>query len=224
MAVTHRTTLTPSKLELLAAWLPAQPWYAGTERQPALARSGGFRLDDPAGEVGIDFMVVTDSSGDRPVTYHVPLSYRGAPLDGADDALIGTAEHGVLGTRWIYDGPHDPVLASQLLALLQGEAEAQAQRVSNTPDRTVSSHFAGPGISASLSSMTATSGPEGTDIVVDQAGEADLTGESPLELTIRVLRVLEPIQEEPHSPGYVTATWREPDGAEARGLFAEVRK
>jgi hypothetical protein len=223
MAVIHRTTLTPGKLELLAGWLPAQPWYAGSEQQPALTRAGGFRLDDPAGEVGIDFMVVTDSSGDRPFTYHVPLSYRGAPLDGADDALIGTAEHGVLGARWIYDGPNDPLLAGQLLALLQGEAEAQAQRVSNTPDRTVSSHFAGPPVSASLSPMTVTSGPDGTDIVVDHAGAADLTGRSLRDLTIRVMRVLKPIEDEPHSPGYVTATWRAPDGAEVRGLIAEVR-
>lgn len=27
MAVIHHTTLTPGKLELLAAWLPRQPWY-----------------------------------------------------------------------------------------------------------------------------------------------------------------------------------------------------
>lgn len=151
MAVIHHTTLTPGKLELLAAWLPAQPWYARTGPQPELSRAGGFRLDDPDGEVGIEFMVVTDGSGDRPCIYHVPLSYRGAPLDGADDALIGTTEHGVLGTRWVYDGPRDPVLAGQLLALIHGEAEAQAQGVSNTPDRTVSSHFAGPRVAASLS-------------------------------------------------------------------------
>jgi hypothetical protein len=213
MAVIHQTTLTPGKLELLAAWLPAQPWYVGSEQQPALARAGGFRLDDPDGEVGIEFMVVTDSSGDRPVSYHVPLSYRAAPLDGADDALIGTAEHGVLGERWIYDGPHDPVLACQLLALLQGEAEPQAQRVSDTPDRAVTSYFAGPRVSASPSSMTVTREAHGSDVRVG----------SPPELTIRVVRVLEPIQQEPQSPGYVTATWREPDGAEVRGLFAEVR-
>ncbi|HTA08121.1 MAG TPA: 1,4-alpha-glucan branching protein [Streptosporangiaceae bacterium] len=222
MAVIHRTTLTPGKLELLTAWLPAQPWYAGTERQPALARAGGFRLDDPAGEVGIEFMVVTDSSGDRPVNYHVPLSYRAAPLDGADDALIGTAEHGVLGTRWIYDGPHDPVLASQLLALLQGEAEPQAQRVSDTPDRTVTSHFAGPRVWASLSSLTVTSGAHGSDISVGQIRPGDRDGELSPEVTVRVMRVLEPLQQEPRSPGYVTATWREPDGAEGRGLFVEV--
>jgi hypothetical protein len=51
---------------------------------------------------------------------------RGAPLDGADQALIGTSEHGVLGRRWVYDGTHDPVLVAQLLALLQGHAEPQA--------------------------------------------------------------------------------------------------
>jgi Maltokinase N-terminal cap domain len=223
MAVIHDTTMTPGKLELLAAWLPSQPWYAGTERRPALARSGGFRLDDPDGEVGIEFMVVTDGSGDRPVSYHVPLSYRAAPLDGADDALIGTAEHGVLGTRWIYDGPHDPVLAGQLLALLHGEAEPQAQRVSNTPDRTVTSHLAGPRVSASPSSMTVTSGADGTDVMVDRIGSSDRDSGSPRELTIRVIRVLKPIQGQPHSPGYVMATWRASDGAELRGLFAEVR-
>jgi hypothetical protein len=27
MAIIHRTTMSPGKLELLAAWLPAQPWY-----------------------------------------------------------------------------------------------------------------------------------------------------------------------------------------------------
>ena len=29
MGIIHRTTLTPGKLELLAGWLPAQPWYRG---------------------------------------------------------------------------------------------------------------------------------------------------------------------------------------------------
>ena len=37
------------------------------------------------------------------------MTYRSGPLDGADDALIGTSEHGVLGTRWIYDAAYDPV-------------------------------------------------------------------------------------------------------------------
>ncbi|GAB3893952.1 hypothetical protein GCM10027612_44340 [Microbispora bryophytorum subsp. camponoti] len=77
MAVIHHTTLTPGKLELLTSWLPAQPWYGGDGRRPELTKAGGFRLDDPQGEVGMEFMVVTDVSGDRPVSYHVPLTYRG---------------------------------------------------------------------------------------------------------------------------------------------------
>jgi Maltokinase N-terminal cap domain len=118
MAEIHKTTMTPGKLELLTAWLPTQPWYAGGDREPKLSKAGGFRLDDPQGEVGIEFMVVTDDSGDEPIAYHLPLTYRGAPLDGADPALICTAEHGVLGRRWIYDGAHDPVLLAEVLALL----------------------------------------------------------------------------------------------------------
>jgi hypothetical protein len=125
----------PTKLELLTDWLPHQPWYQG-EPKAELTRAGGFRLDDPEGEVGIEFMIVTAAGADT-AAYLLPLTYRGAPLDGAEQALIGTSEHGVLGTRWIYDGTQDPVLLAQLAALLRGEAVAQAQSESDTPDPTV---------------------------------------------------------------------------------------
>lgn len=132
MAVIHHTTMQPSKLELLAEWLPEQTWYAGTSA--GLTRAGGFRLDDPDDEVGIELMVVVTADGQA---YFVPMTYRGAPLAEAGDALIGTAEHGVLGTRWIYDGERDPVLQAQLAALVRGEVVAQAQSRSDTPDPTV---------------------------------------------------------------------------------------
>jgi Maltokinase N-terminal cap domain len=134
MATIHRTTMSPSKLELLAAWLPAQPWYRPTGRAPELARAGGFRLDDPQGEVGIEFMLVTDGPGSGAAAYQVPMTYRAHALPGPEGGLIGTAEHGVLGPRWIYDGPRDPVLAAQLAALVRGEAGPQAQSVSDAPD------------------------------------------------------------------------------------------
>jgi hypothetical protein len=132
MAVIHNTTMSPTKLELLARWLPDQAWYRGTADQ--LSRAGGFRLDDPDGEVGIELMVVGSGDG---AAHLVPMTYRGEPLDGAEDALIGKARHGVLGARWIYDGERDPVLRSQLAALLTGAAVAQSQNVSHTPDPTV---------------------------------------------------------------------------------------
>ncbi|WP_406352099.1 maltokinase N-terminal cap-like domain-containing protein [Streptomyces sp. NBC_00658] len=145
MASIHRTTMTPTKLELLTDWLPKQSWYAGDAATPELVKAGGFRLDDPAGAVGIEFMVVVDASGQEPVAYLVPMSYRDAALDGAPaEALIGTSEHGVLGTRWIYDGVHDPVLMAQLGALLRGEAIPQQQSESDTPDPTVTVHGTGP--------------------------------------------------------------------------------
>ncbi|MZD06423.1 1,4-alpha-glucan branching protein [Streptomyces sp. SID5785] len=136
MSIIHNTTLKPTKVELLTQWLPRQTWYRGTGT-PELTRTGGFRLDDPAGAVGLEFAAVTDVSGPEPVTYHVPMAYRGAPLDGAEASLIGTTEHGVLGDRWVYDGAHDPVLLTELERLARGEVPAHAQRVSDQLDPTV---------------------------------------------------------------------------------------
>ena len=57
---------------------------------------------------------------------HVPMTYRGAPLEGADDHLIGTTEHSVLGKRWVYDACGDPVWAAALAAaVLNGGTEAE---------------------------------------------------------------------------------------------------
>lgn len=132
MAVIHNTTLSPTKLELLATWLPRQAWFDSPADE--LAKAGGFRLDDPAGEVGIEFLIVRAADG---TAYLAPMTYRAAPVDGAEDALIGTMEHGVLGRRWAYDGDRDPVLRAQLAALVRGEVAAQAQSESDASDPTV---------------------------------------------------------------------------------------
>src|SRR5215218_7739419 len=99
MALLHRAEITPTKLELLDAWLPTRAWYRGPA-DPGLAKVGAFRFDDPAGEVGIETLLV--QAGDGPVL-QVPLTYRAAPLAGAEPWLIGTTEHSVLGRRWVYD-------------------------------------------------------------------------------------------------------------------------
>ncbi|MBW5483284.1 maltokinase N-terminal cap-like domain-containing protein [Streptomyces bambusae] len=223
MAVIHHTTMSPTKLELLAGWLPARSWYVRTRSAPELSRAGGFRIDDPAGEVGIEFMVVTDTSGDRPIAYHVPLTYRGAPLDGAEEGLVGTSEHGVLGRRWIYDGVHDPVLVAQLLALLQGKAEAQHQSLSDTPDPSVAAHFTGPALPEPAAARAVVDGPDGTRLAVEPAEGG------PLALTVsRVLRAQGPgtagdSAAQAGTRAHLTAGWTAPDGAERRGLFAVLR-
>ncbi|OJF11077.1 CG0192-related protein [Couchioplanes caeruleus] len=112
MALLHRADLTPTKIELLTGWLPGRPWYP-EESAAGLARVAAFRFDDPAGQVGIETVLV--GVGDGPV-YQVPMTYRAAPLDGADAFLIGTTEHSVLGRRWVYDACGDPVYAAALAA------------------------------------------------------------------------------------------------------------
>ncbi|MET9535417.1 MULTISPECIES: maltokinase N-terminal cap-like domain-containing protein [unclassified Streptomyces] len=221
MAVIHRTTLTPTKLELLATWLPTQPWYlGGADAKPELTRTGGFRLDDPTGAVGIEFMLTTDTSGDEPVTYQVPFTYRGAPLDGAgDDALIGTTEHGVLGKRWVYDGTHDPVLVAQLVALMAGAAVPQEQSLSNTPDPTVEGHFTGAEHPVATGIEAVTSDPDGTGVRVRTSNT------SGPGLTLHINRVVRPGQDaSAQDLGRVTGDLPLPDGTKARTLFAAVRE
>ncbi|MFD3694775.1 1,4-alpha-glucan branching protein [Streptomyces sp. NPDC058646] len=217
MAVIHRTTMSPGKLELLTGWLPSRPWYQGAEGAvPQLAKAGGFRLDDPEGEVGIEFMVVTDGSGDAPIAYLVPVTYRGAPLKGAEEGLIGTSEHGVLGRRWIYDGAHDPVLVEQLLALMAGRTTAQDQNASDAPDPTVEVRTEGEGVPEDLT---------GPGEVADTAGATVVTvgrasGAGPV-LRLTVTRVLGPGAAAADGLlGQVLAGWSAPDGTGERGVFA----
>ena len=133
MATIYDAQLTPTKDEIVLEWIGAQRWYTGTVR-PRLRKLDSWRLDDPEGEVGIETIIYLDESGLRPVVYQVPLTYRGAPLAGAEDALMGEMEHSVLGHRWVYDAPHDPVYVAQLLALLRGSVAAQHGSISDTVD------------------------------------------------------------------------------------------
>jgi hypothetical protein len=118
MALLHQADLRPTKLELLATWLPTRTWHRG-QATAELTRVAAYRFDDPAGEVGIETMLVR--AGDGPVI-QVPLTYRGAPLVGGDAWLIGNMEHSVLGRRWVYDACGDPMYATTLAATIFGSA------------------------------------------------------------------------------------------------------
>jgi hypothetical protein len=122
MALLHRANLVPSKLELLAGWAPDQPWFAG-ERDAALSTVASFRFDDPDGEVGVETLLVR--AGDGPVM-QIPLTYRNEQREGSQDGFIGTLEHSVLGTRWVYDATTDPVYLGELArAILTGGTQVE---------------------------------------------------------------------------------------------------
>jgi len=107
MALIHQATLRPTKIELLTDWLPGRSWSTGS----VFRQLGAYRFDDPLGAVGIEAFLVQAADGS---VLHVPLTYRGAPLAGAEEHLVGTTEHSVLGRRWVYDGCADPIWAAAL--------------------------------------------------------------------------------------------------------------
>jgi hypothetical protein len=124
MAVIHNAELRPSKTEAMASWLPAQAW-SGVEPGSEVLVDGRFRFDDPDGQVGVETYLVHVDGG--PVL-HVPLTYRGAPLPGAEDFLVTEMDHSVLGRRWVYDAVGDPVYADVLRrAIATGGHEAELE-------------------------------------------------------------------------------------------------
>ena len=109
MALYHRASIVPSKPEVLAGWVPTQPWCAADEITPI----GAFRFDDPLHQVGLETHVV-DADGQALM---VPLTYRSEPVEDGEAALVRTIEHSALGTRWVYDGFGDTTYLTMLAAV-----------------------------------------------------------------------------------------------------------
>jgi hypothetical protein len=122
MALLHHATITPGKRDLMTAWLPTRPWAAGLGEVTRTIAS--YRFDDPAGEVGIEAALLAVGDGH---VVHVPMTYRSAPLDGAGDFLMGTADHSVLGPRWVYDACGDPVWAAAFATAIATGADQAEQ-------------------------------------------------------------------------------------------------
>jgi len=127
----------------------------------------------------------------------------------------------VLGHRWIYDAVHDPVLIAQLVALIQGGAEPQAQKVSNTADPTVISQPVTDGSLTVLASAVTANEPSGTDLQVETG---DAAGMRSGRLIVRINRILQPDggvapASESGQPG-LSAIWQLPDGTGVRSIIA----
>lgn len=191
MGIIYATTMDPTKTELLSAWLPQQDFFSAAGR-PQLETVGGFRLEDPAGEVGMEFIIAVDRQDGT--VYHLPLSYRGEPLEGAQDHLLGTSEHGVLGLRYIYDAEHDPTWQQCVRDLFAGLSVPQHQNNSDTDEPRV----------------TVEGGRDTTGTT-----DADTTGVG----TIRIERRLVPGT----GPGrYVSAEWLDGSGVTQRGAVLRM--
>ena len=100
---------------ILAGWMARQRWYATKGRTPALRVIGSFEaeVDDALTMT----LLIIDEAADVPVLYQVPLVSRATPLPGGDAAFIGSADG-----RYLYDGPHDPAYARELLRTMSAEA------------------------------------------------------------------------------------------------------
>ncbi len=236
MAVIHKgASLVPSKLELVTAWMPEQRWYTGKGHVPELERMGGFRFEDPEGEVGVEVLLVADRAAEPVVVYQVPLTYRGAPLQDGERALLGTMEHSVLGRRWVYDGPHDPVYVTALVdTILTGARSdvAQASRGSNAVAVGSPTGFAHGTVS---SSAVLTGEQSNTSIICRMSA----SGGGPAEpLIVKVFRTVQDgdnpdviVQSAlsragsvrvPLAFGHLSGAWDDPDGsgAEQHGQLA----
>jgi hypothetical protein len=124
MAIFHRATVTPTKAELIAEWAPTQTW--GPSPADPIDVIGSYRFDDPDGRVGMETHLV--AGGGK--LMQIPLTYRDAPLEVAEDALITEMQHSVLGPRWVYDGLRDARLVVMLAAVtMTGQGEALGMAV-----------------------------------------------------------------------------------------------
>jgi hypothetical protein len=200
MALLHQAELRPSKMELLDGWAPSQLWFRG-ELGTTCRSVGAFRWDDPEGEVGVETHLV--SAGDSPVM-QIPVTYRGAPLAGAEQHLIGTMEHSVLGPRWVYDGAGDPVyLLTVASAALHGapqaslEIEIDGKLVAREPNAAVSGTVVDGAPEVSLATVDfLTVASDESQTVVDAAG-----------LRITVIRTPSSSVAPPAGAGTVSGTW-----------------
>ena len=80
----------------------------------------------------------------------VPVTYRGAPLPRAEASLVGTMEHSVLGTRYVYDACADPVFVATVLDTIRSggrQADLVLRRADGTEiDRRTTATAKGEGV------------------------------------------------------------------------------
>ncbi|MCC9145643.1 MULTISPECIES: hypothetical protein [unclassified Arthrobacter] len=199
MALIYDAELRPGKMELISGWLPGTWWFPSTEPVP-VQKLGSFRFDDPEGEVGIETTIVAAGS----TVVQVPLTYRGAPLQGAEEFLITEMDHSVLGRRWVYDALGDPVYARALEAAVLARQPQAVQHMDNDGVREVLPE---------TMQVSSTGMPSGAELVDAPASEPEGWAASVLTSggwEFSVVRVLDLDGRTAPDPA-LTATWKGQD-------------
>jgi len=181
VALIYKAQVVPSKIEMLGGWIPNQPWLGDADIS-TFEPVGAYRFDDPAGAVGIETHLLGTADGK---VLQVPVTYRDQALDGAESALISTAQHSVLGKRWVYDACWDPIYLQALTeAIFTGGTQVDLEFVT---DNGLERHQATTQVSGSGSSATAV--PQIDAVTVTNGVASTVVSSGALNLV--VLRVLD---------------------------------
>ena len=210
MALLYKATLTPTKIELLQTWVSKQPWLGDVDATTVEA-VGSYRFDDPDGEVGMETHLLRGVDGQ---ILQVPVTYRAAPMAGADSLLIGTTQHSVLGERWVYDACGDPVYVRALAtAVLSGGTQADLEVLTESGRE-------------QRQATTLVSGSGSSDIAIPPIGSVSYTSEGTTtliwanHLELSLVRVIDHVPAAPSGPQRLMGTW---PGHDAPAVLALVR-
>ena len=163
MALIYTARLDPDKPEWIRRRLVAHGLPADVDAE----QIGSYRLDDPAGEVGVEAMLLR--VGDR--LYQTAFAYRGDHPVAGD--VVAEADHSVLGRRWIMDAATDPDARRILAAAVRGDIpqarlemhdESGTHLETRTPDLTL--RVVGAGATGALE----------VPVELSEPGEVDLDG------------------------------------------------
>jgi maltokinase len=114
--------------DLLAAWLPAQRWFAGSA-SPVARIDIKSQVTLAGREPELVHLMVDAWAGQRPVTYQVPVGIRTSLPGALMAARIGALPDG----RIAYDAAADPELSAVLLAGIAAKREASPLRFGTEP-------------------------------------------------------------------------------------------
>ncbi len=225
----------------LPHWVERQRWYTTKNRDPVLRLIGGYRVADPSGEVDAVTLVVLDEGGDRDVVYQVPLTLRRAPAPDIEPALVArlddSDDHPGDGTRWVYDGPHDPAYARILLDLVQHEGHSLDVNAGLAGEAAGERHPAWRHTLTVRSSRVLRGEQSNTSVIYDCVTEDGATvpviakvfrtlahGENP-DVVLQGALASAGSRRVPASVGHVGGRWARPDGGrQAYGHLAFVQE